>query len=127
MMSWIGGVIVVGLFALLFKLFRLVDITRNTISLAKASVVVMQDQTLSDLQKEQLAQKNALGLFKSFFLITTAGSSAVILPFCIIWLLDIMGVMSFDAVLTTTLSWQFLLGCTLVACLVIWLLKKNER
>lgn len=125
MMSWIGSIIVVGLFALFFKLFRLIDITRNTINLAKASVAVMQDQSLSDLQKEQLAQKNALGLFKSFFLITAAGFSTVLLPFSVIWLLDIMGVMSLDAVLATTLSWPFMLGCTFFGCLVIWLLRKK--
>jgi len=125
MMSWIGSIIIVLLFIALFKLFRLLPISQEAISHARDAVLIVQDTSLSDRQKEKLTQQSALKLFKSFVLITVGGSASVFLPVIVIWLISYVGLMSFEQVLENTLSVPFLVGSSVMGCLLVWITHKK--
>jgi hypothetical protein len=56
-------------------------------------------------------------LFLLFLLLTLGAALALALPAGVIWILDVLQVVSLRAVIDVTLSWQFLLGSTLVGVL----------
>ena len=60
----------------------------------------------------------------NFFLLTAGAGLALALPAGIIWILDVLQVVSLRAVLEVTLSWQFLLGSTLVG-IAAWLFTRG--
>ena len=47
-------------------------------------------------------------------------ASSVALPVGVIWLLDRVGLFSYDGVLSVLLSWEFLAGTTAGATLFLW-------
>lgn len=121
MISWVVSIAVVVLFILLFKLFKLVDISKNAIALAIDSVAVVQDRSLTDLEKEKTTQRNALALFKAFFSISVFAMLAVFIPLSLVFLLDSFGIISLTSVLDTLLSVSFLICSALLGGLAIWI------
>lgn len=121
MISWVASIAVVVLFILLFKLFKLVDISKNAIALAIDSVAVVQDRSLTDLEKEKTTQRNALALFKAFFSISVFAMLAVFIPLSLVFLLDSFGFISLTSVLDTLLSVSFLICSALLGGLAIWI------
>jgi hypothetical protein len=126
MTAWLGAVLLVLGVLALCKVLGVVSRSRTAIALAQESFGVISDRGLADEQKEQLLQKNALRLFKLFAILLLAGAAAFSIPLALLWGADRLGALSWDEVLTTTLSWPFLTG-TLIATTVGFVLMHRRR
>lgn len=114
----LGVFILVGGFIALFKLFRLTEAAKNTMAAAQEALAVMQDATKDDDEKEVAMQALAKKLF-GYFIILTAGSIAALgIPAGLVWGLDRLQLIPFQAVIDFTISWEFLIGTTVVLFLI---------
>jgi hypothetical protein len=113
-MALAGAIFLVVGFVLLVRMFGLIGKCRHVLDLVQSSVAVLRDPSLDDDARERALQAHAKQLFALFFLLTTGAALALALPAGLIWILDALRVVSLRAVVEMTLSWQFLLGTTLV-------------
>ena len=113
-MALAGAIFLVVGFVALVRIFGLVRKCGEVLDLARASLAVMRNPALDDAHKERALQSHATRLFSLFLLLTAGAGLALALPAGMIWILDALEVVSLRAVLDVTLSWQFLLGSTLV-------------
>jgi hypothetical protein len=75
---------------------------------------VLIDPSLHDDAKEAAMRKHAKTLGWLFVVITGGSIIALGLPFGIIWLMSVAGLVSLHAVLDALISWPMLIGCTLL-------------
>jgi len=113
-MALAGAIFLVVGFVTLVRIFGLVGKCGEVFDVARASLAVMRNPPLEDAHKERALQSHAARLFSLFLLLTAGVGLALALPAGMIWILDALEVVSLRAVLDVTLSWQFLLGSTLV-------------
>jgi hypothetical protein len=123
-MALAGAIFLVIGFVALVRMFGLVRRCGEVFDLARASLAVLRNSSLDDAAKESALQSHATRLFSLFFLLTAGAGLALALPAGIIWILDVLQVVSLRAVLDVTLSWQFLLGSTL-AGIAAWRLTRG--
>jgi hypothetical protein len=126
MMAWVGAVLLVLAVLGLVKVFGVVAHSRRAIALAQASFGVISDRALPEETKEEVLQRNAVQLLKLFLLLLVLGAAAFLLPLGGLWVADHWGVLSWDAVLTTTLSWPFL-SATVFATIVVVVVARRRR
>ncbi len=125
MMVWVAAIALVVLFALGLKGFKVISSSRQVISLSKTVMSTLQDKSMTDLEKEKVMQKYSLEFFKFFLIILLGCAAAVGIPLALIWLADLMGWVSLQAVLDLTLSIPFLVLTTVLATFAVWLMKKR--
>lgn len=126
-MVWLGGIIVVLGFVVLLKLFGLIERSKRVISIAKSSVTVMQDKEMDDLAKEKAMQKNATDLLVLFLIITVLSALAVALPFVLVWIMELIGLVTINEVIELTLSWEFILVAFVLSVAYFWLIRKKPK
>jgi len=120
-LAFAGACFLVFGFVALFILLKLPTHARRVFTHASSALVILGDPTLSDDCKERALQRLALGLVGAFFILLFGGAATFVLPGGAVWLADRAGLLSFDTVLATTLSWQFLLGSTIFMALMAWI------
>ena len=118
-MVYLGAAILVIGFVVCLKLFGLVERANSVFALSRESMAVLKNADMDDDAKEAAMQSHAKKLFGLFFTLTLGCVLALALPAGIVWLLDLAGVMSFDAVIEFTISWEFLLATTALLVLVV--------
>lgn len=120
MVNWLGGAFIVVVFFGLLKVFKVIAVSKEVIALS-GSVMSTMNSDMSDLEKEKAMQSFSIRLFKYFFGIMIGSVLAIGIPLLLIWLLQLLGLVSFDEVLETTLTWEFItLSCLVgVALLAI--------
>ena len=118
-MALAGAIFLVVGFVALVKAFGLVRKCGEVLDVARSSLAVLRNPALDDDAKESALQSNAVKLFSLFVLLTAGAALALALPAGLIWVLDVLQVVSLRAVLEVTLSWQFLLASTVIG-LVAW-------
>lgn len=126
-MVWLGGIIVVLGFVVLLKLFGLIERSKRVISIAKSSVTVMQDKQMDDLGKEKAMQKNATDLLVLFLIITVLSALAVGLPFVLVWVMELAGLVTVNQVIELTLSWEFILVAIVLSVAYFWIIRKKPE
>lgn len=120
-MAWLSAIFLVIGFAYLLKVFKLADKAMKTFELTKHSVSVFQDPSLSDLEKEKTMQQHTISLLKLFLSIVVGSFVALMLPTLVIYLFDLLGLVSLQETIEKTLSWQFITITTLlIAALIIY-------
>lgn len=119
MLEWVAAALLVGGFILLLKPFRVIDNARAVLQLSGQVAAMLRDKSLSDLDKEKAMQRHSLGFFKGFCLITLGGAAALLVPFALVWLLDLAGLVSLEEALRVTMEWPFLIGATVVGIAVL--------
>jgi hypothetical protein len=124
-MSLVGAVFLVIGFVALAKICALVERSKRVVVLAKQSLQTIGNPDLDDDAKEKALQRCAKELFLLFFAISLGSLTALGLPAGVVWLLDKAGLMSFEAVVTVALSWQFLLSTTLIATIFLAVYSKR--
>jgi len=124
----LGIIILVGGFIALFKLFRLTETARKTFAAAQRALAVIQDPGKDDDEKETEMKVLAKELFGYFFLLTLGSCAALGIPTGLVWGLDQLGLINFQRVIAVTISWEFLIGTTVVLVLIgmFWGRKKGE-
>jgi hypothetical protein len=125
MMSLAGATLLVIGFVVLSKIFGLIQKSTAVIDVAKLALTDLRNPGLDDDAKEIALQRHAKRLFGLFLLLTLGGAAALFLPVGLIWLLEQLGLLSFNAVIDTTLSWEFLLASTLLALAILWIARKH--
>lgn len=124
-MALAGAVFLVIGFVLLVRMFGLVGKCQHVFDLVQSSMAVLRDPSLDDHARERALQSHAKQLFGLFFLLTAGAALALALPAGLIWILDVLRVVSLRAVLEMTLSWQFLTVTTLVGVAAWGLMRRR--
>lgn len=124
-MSFVGAALLVAGFIVLVKIFGLLKKSTEAITVAKRAYADFQNPHLSDDAKEVALQGYAKKLFLLFFLITLGSIAALALPIGLLWLLEQINILSLNAVMTTALSWQFLLISTALGTVIFWIARKR--
>jgi hypothetical protein len=124
-MALAGAIFLVVGFVVLVKVFGLPGKCSEVLDLARTSLAVLRNPSLDDDAKESALQSNAVKLFALFLLLTAGAALALVLPAGLIWVLDLLHVVSLRAVLELTLSWQFLLASTVVG-VIAWRLMRGR-
>ena len=125
MFSFIGGIILVVGFLFFLKLFGVIEKSSEVINITKNSVLIVRDASLDDYQKELEMKKHAKKLFFLFFLITTSSLFALIIPFSIIWLMELTNLLTVSEVVDKTLSLNFIIVATIASIGYFLLISKK--
>ncbi len=126
-MSIIGAVWLVVGFITLVKILDLFRKSTDAIGVAKLAYADFKNPRLSDDAKEIALQGYAKKLFSLFWRITFGIMVALGLPIGLLWLLEQINMLSLNAVMATTLSWEFLLVSTLFAVVVFWIARQHKH
>ncbi|HET8705668.1 MAG TPA: hypothetical protein VFM46_05120, partial [Pseudomonadales bacterium] len=110
MMDWIAAALLAVGFILLLKLFKVIDVSRDVLTLSRTVTSIISDKSISELEKEKAMQKHSLDFFRYFLVILLGSAAALAVPFGLVWLFARSGMVSLENTLTITISWQFLLG-----------------
>ena len=113
-MSFLLAALVVVVFALVLERLRLPDRARETGDRARKSVEVLRDPSLDDREKESALQEQSLRLFGLLGILLGGSLLALGLPLFGVWLLELAGVSSLNAVLGVLERPDFLLGTVVV-------------
>ena len=125
-MTWAAAAFVVVGFLAIAQLLRIPARASAVIARSRAAVGVLRDSAMTDLEKEKAMQGHAKSLLASFFVITLGSAIALAVPVGVVLALDAAGVVEFDAVLDRTLSWQIILGATVLG-FAVWFARKGRR
>lgn len=87
----------------------------------------MLDSQLSDMEKERFLKATTFRLAKAFFIILGGSLAALVLPAMLLWQLDQWGVLPYQASMELTLSWQFIVGISLLSIVVYIAWKKTRK
>ena len=93
-MALAGAIFLVVGFVALIRIFGLVRKCGEVLDLARASLAVMRNPSLDDAHKERALQSHATRLFSLFVLLTAGVGLALALPAGMIWILDVLEVVS---------------------------------
>ena len=124
-MTFAGVAILVAGFVVLVKIFGLVEKSTEVFSVSRLALSDIQNPDLDDAAKEAALQQHAKRLFGLFFLLAIGGVAALALPAGLLFLFERMGLLSLSAVMTVTLSWEFLLASSVLIIAIILLAKKR--
>ena len=125
-MNFVGAVpILVGFVAIIYAL-KLIPRGIETVAISKRAFADLRNSEIDDDAKEAAMQSHAKRLFALFFVLFFGGALALTLPAALIYFLDYLGVMSFDGVLDTTISWEFLVPTTVLSLLVLWFVRRRK-
>ena len=128
MMSIIGAVLLVVGFLVIIKYLKVIEKSSQVISIAKRSIVIVKDSEMSDLQKEIAMQKFAKELLFLFLIITAGSILALAIPFALVWIMELAGLLSIQSVIALTLTWEFILASIVISIVVFWLIsRKNDK
>lgn len=111
--TWIAG------FSLLLSILGVVSRAIEVTTISRQALTEFQDKNMSDEDKETAFQGYAKRLFILFFLISAGSAAAFALPGGAFWLLGKTQWFSFEALIVTAISWQFLIVSTVVVSAVI--------
>lgn len=89
-------------------------------------MATIRDQTLDDDAKELAARKAAIGLFGGLVSILWRGAAATFASLALLYGGDWLGLFDSDAVMTTLVSWHFLVGATVVIT-ILWIVVGRWR
>lgn len=115
--------VVVG-FAVTIERLHLPTRAREVGRHSMASLDVLQDESLSDADKEAALQNRSRQLFRLLGILTGGSALALGLPLGIVWLLGQVGVGSFHGALAVLQRIDFLVGTTVVGLLAYFLVQR---
>lgn len=125
-MSFLLAALVVVAFALAIERLELSERARETGRRARESLDVLRDPSLDDRQKEEALQEQARRLFGLLGILAGGSVLALGLPLAAVWLLELGGVASLEAVLDVLQRLDFLAG-TAVAGVLAYLVVRKAR
>ncbi len=108
-MNVLGAVFCVVAFALLLHVVRLVERTRDVLTVSREATRVLQDSALTDRAKEVAVQRGALQLLRLLLVLVAGTLTCLLAPLAAIWLFQSAGLVSLDGVLALLARWDFLL------------------
>ncbi|MCA8977429.1 MAG: hypothetical protein KDC98_22090 [Planctomycetes bacterium] len=113
-MTWIAAAFLVASFLVLLQVMRVPSRVAEIGAVGRSALRTIRDPDLSDADKEKAMRAGSLRLFGLCGLIVIAVVAALAVPAGLVALVALTGLVDFDAALERTLSWQILVGATLV-------------
>ena len=126
MITILGGAILVLGFVLFMVLLDLVGQSRKVLDTVQQAFVTLGDPGLDDRQKETRLRGQAGRLFKLFFIIVGICMIALGVPLAIVWLMDKLGWLNLKHVIDMTLSWQFIVGASIIMIAAAWISERKK-
>jgi hypothetical protein len=129
-LSWDPGVLIVALatmvaFVATFHFSGLIRRARSAVATVSQTLAVMSRDTLDDEEKERLVQRAALRMFGQFALITVTIGVVFLVPAAVIWVGDLTGLAPVVAVSNFLLSWEVIIGATVLVLASVWLARRR--
>jgi hypothetical protein len=124
-LTWAAAAFLVVGFLVLLQLQRVPAYVTEIGTTSQAALRTLRDATASDAEKELRMRQSSLRLFALAGRITLATLIALAVPTGLLALLAAGELVDFEAVLLHTLSWQILLGGTLLGLLCMRLLRRR--
>ena len=121
MIEWTVALILVGVFIVPIRVFRLDKKAREVLQLSNHAMGVIRHPDLDDEGKEKLLQHDSLALLRIFFLSLSAICIALLVPLLTLWILQCSHVTTIHSVLAVAASPRFILISILPAT-VVWVL-----
>lgn len=122
MIEWIAAALLVIGFIYILQFLQLSERGNEIIKVAVDSIGILSSPELSDDDKETGLQRNSIKLFGLFFKLTFGFAVALLVPLAFVWLADLVGLLSFQSVLSLTISPLFLVVSTVA--ILLWLFFK---
>ncbi|MEM8698821.1 MAG: hypothetical protein AAGF44_06590 [Pseudomonadota bacterium] len=110
----------IAAFAAAFHVSGIIDHVMRASRTAREAGAVMSDKTLDDEVKEKRVQQASLGLFASFGQIFLRSLAVLALPGLILWGADAAGLVTFQEIEDFFLSWEVIIGTTILLVVLIW-------
>lgn len=131
-MTWDGGVLAValatmGAFLVTFHFSGLIGRARSAVTTVSNTVAVISEKTLDDEEKERLVQRAALRMFAQFGLIIVTAGVVLLVPGVVIWIGDLVGLAPVAEVSSFLLSWEVIVGATVLILAGVWLARRSWR
>lgn len=126
MSALLGASFLVVGFLAVFQLLDLTGHAKRAIDLARGALFDIGRRDLDDDEKEKALRLRAVGLLKVTGILFAGGAAAALLPAAVIWALDRFGVLSWDAVMEASFSWEFLLAAAVATTVALWLLARRK-
>jgi hypothetical protein len=123
----VGASCVVIFFTVLIYLLGIIQKTRQTIEISQKAVEIIRDPSISDEQKQQLVQASSLKLFSLLGMLVIFTAVAILIPVGIIWVAELVGLVSLDGVLRLMVRWEFVTAATILGIAVYLALSKWSR
>ncbi|MCB9885794.1 MAG: hypothetical protein H6838_09890 [Planctomycetes bacterium] len=125
-MTWIAAAFLVVSFLVILQLLRVPARVAEISSVSRSALRTVRDPALSDADKEKAMRAGSLRLFVLFAIIALATLAALAAPAAVVGLAAAAGLVDFEAVLACTLSWQILLGATVVGVIVMRAMPRRQ-
>ena len=119
MIALLGALFLLFGFVFFLKLLRLIENSREVLLLSRQALSIIQNTALSDDQKEAAMQSCAKRLFVLFFILAIGLVVALFVPLGILWMAGQFGLISLKDVIALALSWEFLVGSTVVLIVAV--------
>lgn len=114
--AYVAAAAAIALFLVLLKSLGVVVQAHRATTVARESMGVLTDATLSDDEKERAAQGASARLFGHFLQITLRSLAALAAPTIVLYAADRFGLVSFNQAIEAMVSWP-IIGATLAAAL----------
>ena len=124
-MTWIAAAFLVVSFLVLLQLLRVPARAAEVTRVGRRALATVRDRTLSDEEKEQAMRAGSLRLLVLFVVIALATAAALAIPAGLVALMAVAGWVDFDVAIERTLSWQILVGATIVGLIAMRLLARR--
>ncbi len=125
-MTWAAAAFIVLGFMAIAQLLRIPARAGEAVNQSKSALTILRNKELDELEKEKAVQAFATRLFLLFLVLTVTAAIALAIPIGIVWLGDLMGIVDFEQALDQTLSWQVLLGATVLGGLILLIPRKQD-
>jgi len=122
--AYAGATFLVVAFIWLLFAFRVPAHLKRVMAVSQEAAKVMGDPNATDDEKEKTAQKSSGQLFGLFLLLVLTFAGALLVPAGVLWLLDVVHLLSLQRVIAVSMSVGFLVTATVVGCAVSFLLPK---
>lgn len=124
-MTWIAAAFLVIAFLVLLQLLRVPAVVAEIGATGRLALQTLRDRALDDAAKEKVMRAGSLRLLLLFVRIALRTAVALAVPAGVVALLAAVDVVDFETVLARTLSWQILVGATVLGLLAMRLLPRR--
>lgn len=125
-MTIAAAVLSTALFLAAWRLSGIYPHLMSVFSLSREAARAMTDASLDDDQKERLARRYALKMFRCFVEVTLRAAVVLALPAGALLILDALNLVEFREVAEVLTRWEVILGAT-AAALIVWFVRRAVR
>lgn len=122
-MSWIGALFILAGFIAIMRFSKLVPKSLEVVQVSRCALDDLRNPDLDEDAKETAMQSHAKRLFGLFVVLQVGTALAILVPAGLVYILDVLTVLSFQSALEVTLSWQFL-GATGAVFLLVFFVRQ---